>query len=63
MAHIDPNDLNGDVTSSSQMFKDGHEGLLSTNFDAKPEKITTCNETYAGMRPTEPGRGKYLHDI
>ena len=43
---LDPHDLNGDKTSSAQIYKDGHAGLLSTDVTARVEKLTTVRDSY-----------------
>ncbi|CAH1795783.1 unnamed protein product [Owenia fusiformis] len=49
---LDPQDLNGDGTSGAKHFKDGHRGVLTTNFDAKAESVTTIRESY--QKPVPP---------
>jgi len=48
VADIDPQeDLNAEVTSGAQTFKDGHKGLLSTNFnDPASDHLTTVQDSY-----------------
>ncbi|XP_013416545.1 sperm-associated antigen 8 [Lingula anatina] len=53
VAHLDPAGGGADVTSLAQVFKHGHNGVLSTEFDAKAENLTTVRESY--RPPTKPG--------
>lgn len=50
---LDPANINGDVSSSAKLYKDGHKGVLTTNLDSTTEKITTFRESY--KKPTSPG--------
>ena len=60
---IDPSyTINEGLTSSAQVFKDGHGGLLSTNFEAKAPSVTEVRENY--KPPRGPGvrtQGKDSH--
>lgn len=54
---IDHHDLNNETTSGAKMFKDGHNGLLTTDFAGGVEKLTTVRDSYrpprgAGVRQT-----------
>ncbi|XP_067667154.1 sperm-associated antigen 8-like [Haliotis asinina] len=48
---IVPDNANSNV-ASAQGFKDGHQGILSTAFNAKPEKLTTFTDSY--RKPVKP---------
>lgn len=52
VADLDPTNL-GDATSSAQVFKDGHRGLLSVDVDTPLEGITTYRHSY--KPPHGPG--------
>jgi len=43
---IEQTDLNGDMTSSAQTFKDGHRGLLTRDTQATMNKKTTVQDSY-----------------
>jgi len=46
VASIDPTDLNGEVTCSAQVFKDGHLELLTRNTQQPVDGTTTMRYTY-----------------
>ncbi len=50
MASIDPTDLNADMTSGAQLFKNGHTGLLTINQTAPSEQLTTVRTSYRPPR-------------
>lgn len=50
---LDPVDLNQGITSSAQLFKDGHKGVLTTEFDAKVDTLSTVRDSY--RVPQKPG--------
>ncbi|XP_033750691.1 sperm-associated antigen 8-like [Pecten maximus] len=39
------------ITSSAQKFRDGHLGVLTTDFDANAEKLTTVRASYKRPEP------------
>lgn len=50
--HIDPEiKLEGAVTSKVQILRDGHKGVLTTDFDAKVDNKTTVRTTYTPPQP------------
>ncbi|KAL8622777.1 hypothetical protein ACOMHN_026898 [Nucella lapillus] len=50
--HIDPEiKLEGAVTSKVQILKDGHKGVLTTDFGAKADSQTTVRATYTHPQP------------
>ncbi|XP_076800086.1 sperm-associated antigen 8-like [Clavelina lepadiformis] len=58
-ASLEPTDVNSEYTSSAQLHRHGHKGLLTLNVDATAEKQTTVRQSY--QLPTYPGvrtRGK-----
>lgn len=52
-ANLDPTGDNAEYTSSAQLHRHGHPGLLTQEFDAKAEKCTTVRESY--QIPKFPG--------
>ena len=50
---IDPQDLNAGTTSSAQLFRSGHTGLLTTHFDKPVAGVTTMKDSY--RKPAKPG--------
>merc|ERR1712141_870751 len=50
--HIDPDcKLEGDVTSKLQILRNGHPGVLTTDFTAPAEDKTTTRVTYTKPQP------------
>merc|ERR1711963_4464 len=50
--HIDPDvKLEGDVTSKLQILRNGHPGVLTTDFTAKAEDKTTTRVSYTKPQP------------
>lgn len=43
---IDPMGLNNEMSSSAQLFKDGHGGLLTCDFSDTMNKCTTVQDSY-----------------
>lgn len=53
VGHIDPiSELNDDLTSGAQIFKDGHKGLLTTNFEDGVSNVTEIRENYKPPKGT-----------
>ena len=46
VSHIDPTIKNSDEVITAKVFKDGHSGLLTTNFNGTSEKLTTHKDSY-----------------
>ena len=61
--HIDPSsNLSEGLTSSAQVYKDGHRGLLSTEFSTPAEDKTTFRVSYKPPQgPGVPLKGKFAH--
>ena len=55
MEAIDPSGLGG-ATSNAQLYKDGHEGLLTINSDDPVDSQTTYRHSY--KPPTGPNGGR-----
>ncbi|KAF6019989.1 SPAG8 [Bugula neritina] len=53
VSHIDPTEVKEPHKGAAQIFKDGHQGLLNTNFNAPAENLTLVRETYT--EPRYPG--------
>ncbi|XP_039270986.2 sperm-associated antigen 8-like [Styela clava] len=45
-AKLEPTDVNSEYTSSAQLHRHGHKGLLTLETDARAEKLTTVRESY-----------------
>ncbi|KAK3096671.1 hypothetical protein FSP39_002263 [Pinctada imbricata] len=46
-------DKNEQITSSAQIFRDGHSGILTTDFNSGVEKLTTVRESYTEPQPCQ----------
>ncbi|KAJ8303978.1 hypothetical protein KUTeg_017561 [Tegillarca granosa] len=49
--HLDKVEKDENITSSAQVFRDGHLGILTTDFDAGAENITTIRASYKKPEP------------
>nr|CAB3266509.1 sperm-associated antigen 8-like [Phallusia mammillata] len=58
-ASLEPTDVNSECTSSAQLHRHGHKGLLTINLEANAAKLTTVRESYQQPRfPEVRTRGK-----
>ncbi|XP_078483540.1 sperm-associated antigen 8-like [Ciona intestinalis] len=58
-ASLEPTDVNSECTSSAQLHRHGHKGLLTLSLDANAEKLTTVRESYQKPKfPEVRTRGK-----
>lgn len=53
VSHIDPLTVKEPPKGAAQIFKDGHKGILSTEFDAEADNLTTVRQVYT--EPKYPG--------
>lgn len=53
VAHIDPLEIKEPHKGAAQIFKDGHQGILNTEFEAPADNLTTVRVTYT--EPQYPG--------
>ena len=53
VSHIDPTEIREPQKGAAQIFKDGHKGLLNTDFKAPVESLTTVRAAYT--EPQYPG--------
>lgn len=51
VADYDKIDKDEKITSSAQIFRDGHSGILTTDMDAKVDNITTVRQSYKTPQP------------
>lgn len=58
VAELDPTDL-GNATSSAQLYKDGHRGLLAVNKDVPVDVLTTYRDSYRPPIHKGMERGEY----
>ncbi|XP_067930395.1 sperm-associated antigen 8-like [Watersipora subatra] len=53
VSHIDPSRDTEPTKGAAQIFKDGHKGILNTDFNAPADSLTTVREAYT--EPRYPG--------
>ena len=46
VAPLEPTDVNSEYTSSAQLHRHGHKGLLTLDFEKEGEKLTTATDSY-----------------
>ncbi|XP_062599110.1 sperm-associated antigen 8-like [Saccostrea cucullata] len=51
VADLDKIDKDEKITSSAQIFRDGHAGILTTEFDSKVDNVTTVRQSYKKPEP------------
>lgn len=51
VADYDKIDKDEKITSSAQIFRDGHSGILTTELDARVDNVTTVRHSYKKPEP------------
>lgn len=51
VADYDKIDKDEKITSSAQIFRDGHSGILTTDMDARVDNVTTVRQSYKTPQP------------